>query len=272
MPKALILADLHIDFWRERRVDLFAGIDFSDTDLLFLAGDIVNNGHVQWKHVLKDLSDHFDLSKTHIFPGNHDYYGGKIDREDKLRAATEAAGAHFAQCSEVISGSARFLCCTLWTDMRLGGASQPINMMRAEGVMNDYRKIRIESEGYRRLSASHTAVLHTRHRDWLRERLAAGFHGDTHVITHHAPHLKSLQEHASVPFAYASDLSDLIHEYQPATWHHGHTHFPVEYEIGATRICNVSIGYPSDSCLTHEGHDPSRWELFWEDAPTPSLL
>lgn len=62
------------------------------------------------------------------------------------------------------------------------------------------------------------------------------------VVTHHAPSIQSVPEiyHKDpVTSAYASNLEDLILEYQPLYWIHGHIHTPCCYKIGETEaICN----------------------------------
>lgn len=153
MSRALILADLHWDHWRQASVDPFAGLglDYWDSlDLVILAGDISNKAFIRWPQVFAWFAERMDLAKLHVFPGNHDPYGGKIDREDKLITACEQAGVGYAQRKVIQLGNHRFLCCTLWTDMMLGG-DRDINMTKAERVMNDYRLIRVASDGYRRL-------------------------------------------------------------------------------------------------------------------------
>lgn len=274
MPSALIIADLHLDMWADRRTDPLGGCDLSDIDLLLIAGDLSNKGHVQWRYALERLSAHIDLDRVHVGPGNHDYYGGRIDREDKLREAAEAAGAHFMQKTELIHEGVRFLSCTLWTDMRLGGLTIELNRMRAEEKMNDHRLIRVEAEGYRRMSALHSSRIHADHKAWLEGRLAAPFDGDTIVVTHHAPHpwsLRGTTGPGDLPFAYGSDLSGLIGTYQPKMWVHGHTHQPADYEVGGTRVLNVSLGYPPEVDPGRPVGDPMTGLVAWDrPAPSPS--
>jgi len=275
MPKALIIADLHSDMWAERGVDPLSGHDLSDLDLLLIAGDLSNKGHVQWRYALERLSTHIDLDKVHVGPGNHDYYGGRIDREDKLRDAAEAAGSHFMQKTELIREGARFLYCTLWTDMALGGLTREFNRMQAESKMNDHRSIRVEAQGYRRMSALHSSGVHADHKAWLEERLATPFSGETIVVTHHAPHPYSLRGTTGpgdLPFAYGSDLSDLIGTHQPDMWVHGHTHQPADYDLGRTRVLNVSLGYPPEVDPGRPVGDPMTGLISWdvpEVSPSP---
>jgi Icc-related predicted phosphoesterase len=274
MPNALIIADLHSDLWADRGKDPLNGCDLSNIDLLLVAGDLSNKGHVQWRYALERLSAHIDLDRVHVGPGNHDYYGGRVDREDKLRDVAEAAGAHFMQKSELVHEGVRFLYCTLWTDMALGGLTPEFNRMRAEDKMNDHRVIRVEAQGYRRMSALHSSRIHADHKAWLEERLAAPFDGDTIVVTHHAPHPHSLRGTTGpgdLPFAYGSDLSELILAHQPKMWVHGHTHQPADYDVGSTRVLNVSLGYPPEVDPERPVGDPMTGLIRW-DAPetTPS--
>jgi predicted MPP superfamily phosphohydrolase len=175
MPKVLIIADLHADMWADRGRDPLEGADLSDLDLLLIAGDLSNKGHVQWRYALERISARIDLDRVHVGPGNHDYYGGRVDREDHLREAAESVGAHFMQKTELVHQGVRFLYCTLWTDMRLGGLTPEFNRRSAEDRMNDHRVIRVEAEGFRRMSALHSSRIHADHKAWLEGRLASPF-------------------------------------------------------------------------------------------------
>lgn len=246
MSKVLVVADLHADHWRAKKQDPLADVPLEDVDVLILAGDIANKGHVQWRLAIEALSDRISPEKIYLMPGNHDYYGGRIDREDKLRDTAERAGANFIQKDVLVFGDTRFLCCTLWTDMRLGDAPAESNMTRADGRMNDHRSIRVQGEGFRKFSALHAARLHRDHLSWLEAQLAKPFEGKTVVVTHHAPHPDCIHadDWKDVPFCYASDLSGIIETFQPSRWVHGHTHVPTDFKVGHTRVTNASIGYP----------------------------
>lgn len=246
MIKVQVIADLHADHWRATGIDPLADAPLEDLDALILAGDIANKGVTQWPIVLEALGKRMDPARIWLMPGNHDYYGGRIDREDKLAEAAGRYGAHLAQKSELIFGQTRFLCCTLWTSMRLGGRDTGFNMAKAERRMNDYSCIRIEGEGFRRLHPLATIRIHTDHRMWLEDALARPFEGDTVVVTHHAPVPEALPETEwdDVPFCYASDLREMITRFAPDLWLHGHTHHATDVAIGPTRVLNCSIGYP----------------------------
>jgi len=46
--------------------------------------------------------------------------------------------------------------------------------------------------------------------------------------------------------AFASDLENLILEFQPELWIHGHIHTACDYTIGKTRVICNPRGYPSE--------------------------
>lgn len=244
-----ILADLHLDMWVEDHKDPFLGVDpekLGSVRDCILAGDISNHGVKKWPRMIDVLREKMPNAEFHIFPGNHDFYGGHIDREDKLEAAAQAAGAHYAQKKSLVIGDTRFLCTTLWTDFRLHGiTSEFAAKYDAENALNDYRKIRVENQGYRRLSASVVQGIHFDHLSWLTDELEKEFDGKTVVVTHHAPHQSlCMDPHAKYAPAYASDLSSLISQFQPDAWFCGHSHSYHALHLGGTLVRNVSFGYP----------------------------
>ena len=126
--------------------------------------------------------------------------------------------------------------------------------------MNDYRVIRVEKGGYRRLSPTDTLMQHREHVSWLEKELSA-HQGKTAIITHHAPHPGGLMEaDAELVAAYASDLSPLMEKYEPELWLHGHAHKSRSLKIHNTEIQNVSLGYPEKDMAPNE----RLWELIYD--------
>ena len=244
--KLLVLADLHHDFYRAKGMDPLESVPQEQLRAVthcVLAGDLTNKGHKKWKTSLQWIGDRIPAAKIFVMPGNHDYYESSIDREDKLRDTAQTGGATFVQKSELIFGRHRILCCSLWTDFEING-DRAANMRHASAHMNDYHLIRVAKEGYRKLAPAHTAQIHLDHRRWLEEKLVKRFDGETTVITHHAPHVKALIDQRAIGSCYVSDLEQMILKYQPERWIYGHTHHRVGFDIGRTRLVNVSIGYP----------------------------
>jgi len=243
--RALILADVHYDFWWVDGRNPFEGSEaqFADLDLVLLAGDISNKPKVHWPRALAHLTQLIPAHKIALFPGNHDYYGFRLDGDARLAEIAAAQGATFAQDRQLTFGDIRFLCTTLWTDLDLGGGLLA-NAALLPSRMNDYRQIRIASEGYRRLRPADMRARHLQHRAWLTEALAQPVHGRTYVVTHHAPHPDVLTDRQGLDAAYASDLTDLIETYRPTAWFFGHNHRARSLRLGDTDLINVSLGYP----------------------------
>ena len=244
MTKALIVADLHLDMWSEAGRDALERLDFSDVGLMIVAGDLTNKTKVRWKQAFERIGQRVDLERVYVVPGNHDYYHHALDGDDRLEQIARDAGANFAQKREIICGSKRYLCCTLWTDFQEGPGTLESRDHDARAKMNDYRYLRVASAGYRKARPADTIAKHREHLSWLRLKLAEGFDGETAVVTHHAPIIDVLPAGQKLSWCYASDLKDLILEYQPADWFFGHTHHRTELLVGKTRVVNVSIGYP----------------------------
>ena len=238
--RLLILSDLHHEVWRERAPPIDPGL--SQPDVVILAGDIDTGAKaVDW------AARNFAGLPVLYVHGNHEGYGHHLDKvQHEIQAACAASGnVHFLNCDEKIIGKVRFLGATLWTDFRLfGDDTRQAAMREAEAVMNDYRRIRLASQAYRKLRAADTATWHARHSAWLSEQLDTPFDGSTVVITHMAPSMQSVAgEFASSPIsaAYASRLEALAA--QADLWVHGHMHDSFDYRIGACRVVCNPRGY-----------------------------
>ena len=132
----------------------------------------------------------------------------------------------------------RFIGCTLWTDYKLDGDPQRAMRDAAVGLM-DHQLIRYEEGRFLPVQAS---AMHRRSRRWLDAVLGEPFAGPSVVVTHHAPHARSISpNYVGDPLnpAFASDLSALIRRRRPTLWVHGHVHASHDYRLGTTRvICN----------------------------------
>jgi len=238
--RLLILSDLHHELWRQDAPPIDPSI--SRPDVVILAGDI-NTGAkaVEW------AAQEFAGLPVLYVHGNHEAYGGKLEEiQAEIEAACAVAGnVHFLNCGEYLLGNVRFLGATMWTDFRLFGDDDRPNAMReAEAVMVDYKRIRLAQKGYRKLRASDTAMFHSMHKSWLKDKLAEPFSGFTIVITHTAPSLLSIADRFAtdpVSAAFASHLDDLA--CQADLWIHGHMHDSFDYRIGKCRVVCNPCGY-----------------------------
>lgn len=257
--KLLILSDLHAEF------ETFEVAKDLDYDVAVLAGDIMAPGRAaaSW---LRDPA-RFGDKPILLIAGNHEYYGAVLGQEQaEMRCQASEHGIHFLDCDEVVIADVRFLGCTLWTDFRLridnpGFAGQPVrllsdrdrSMTECARLLADYSAIRIDdplasnSRGARRLVPMDTLQIHRRHRSWLRGKLVEPFDGPTVVVTHHAPHRKSLAPRFAEDWASGGFVNEMTPEFfeVPSLWIHGHTHDSADYGLGACRVVCNPRGYPT---------------------------
>ncbi|MGV6473189.1 metallophosphoesterase [Azotobacter vinelandii] len=210
-------------------------------DVVVLAGDIdVGARGVEWARRA------FDCPVLYV-PGNHEYYGGAL--EETRRWLREAADerVRVLDFDEVVLGGVRFLGVTAWTDYRATG-EEALARQVAQQRLSDFRQIRW-GDGARASQAEDFAALADRAHGWLRESLAQPFAGPTVVISHHAPSLRSIagHPHAGTPLdaAFVNAWDELMGEGLDL-WIHGHTHYPVDYQFGGTRVISNPRGYESE--------------------------
>lgn len=247
--KIAICSDLHLEF---------APIEIkADADVLILSGDIFVAEHFykqsgrgfeaakRYRAFLEQVSS--DFQNVIYVAGNHEFYDGRWNKTlDNLYDITsEYNNIHFLERNAVTIQDVTFLGATLWTDMN---KSDPITLHAMRDMMNDYRVITDDSNGYSKLTPLRTVQ---RHRDTLayfRQCLAEQHSRKFVVVSHHAPsklstHPMYKNEHISNG-AYSSDLSEFILDHpQIKLWTHGHTHEPFDYSLGSTRIVCNPRGY-----------------------------
>ena len=231
-----ILSDLHLEFRSYES-------DCHDADVVVLAGDIhLGTRGVEWAR-----RSYPETPVLYVL-GNHEYYGHAYPRlVDKALAAAAGSKVQVLEKRAVEIGGVLFLGCTLWTDFALLG--NPVaSGIQCSQLMTDFRRIRVSPE-YRRFRTKDAAVVHAKSLKWLHFCLDARQAQRVVVITHHAPHPKSLPDGiGSDPCnpAYASDLSGTIQTYHPVLWVHGHVHRAWRYQIDSTQVVSNPRGYPGE--------------------------
>ena len=232
--KILIFSDLHLEF---------GAFDppKTDADIVILAGD-TSPGLKGLEWAKQAFSD-----KTVLYVlGNHEYYGHAIPKlSNKLRQKALGSNVHILENDKFEVDGFKFLGCTLWTNFKLFGEAN-IARQEAQLWMNDYDKIRISPQ-FRKLRAVDTQILHSKSIRWLKSELNEN-RPKTIVITHHAPSRQSAPKTKNSDLdllnaAYASPLDELIINYEPILWIHGHIHESRDYKIGNTRIISNPRGY-----------------------------
>ena len=233
--KIHILSDIHTEF-----------SDFdppeTDADVLVLAGDIgVGSGGIQW------AERRYPKVPVIYVPGNHEFYGRDVRDIDRLFEAA-SANIHVLSDSAHEFDGVRFLGATLWTDFKLYGEGEAwFSRGRARALIEDF--VSIKSGGLL-FTPEDSVELHEASKAWLVSELQKKFRGTTVVVTHHLPATLSIAgkyENNPLNPAFASRLDDIIEQYQPDLWIHGHTHVSCDYEIFGTRVVCNPRGYPSES-------------------------
>jgi len=250
MTTVLILSDLHVD---ASPYELPPG---PSVDLAIVAGDVADG---LTRRALPWVAEHVrPRARAVVYvPGNHDFYGTRIG--DELAMARDAAAA--AGILLLDSGQAcavdgvRIVGATLWTDYLVGepgGYSQAWAMRECgdrERGMRDHRRIQTRDRRgspapFRPPAAQ---LLHMEHRGRIECALAEPHAGTTVVVTHHAPHPRSLpwgRPDEPTSAAYASDLSPILEGPDaPDLWIHGHVHRSADYCVVRTRVLSNPRGH-----------------------------
>ena len=210
-----------------------------DADLVVLAGDIANGAAgIEWAHAT------FTRPVLYL-AGNHEYYDGEFESVQSAMRAAAGGAVELLDCTRTVVGDVRFLGCTLWTDYSLAPQGERTAVIEDARKKNpDYQKIRV---GERAMAPEDAIALCSRHRSWLSAELARPFSGKTVVITHFAPHPRSIApeyaNHRANP-AFVVDLGEEMGA--PQLWIHGHTHTYFDYQVRGTRVVCNPRGYPGE--------------------------
>ncbi|MFP7655542.1 metallophosphoesterase [Chryseobacterium proteolyticum] len=231
--KIQIIIDLHQEFGSTE-------LCFDRADIVVLAGDInLGTKGIEW--IKGKISD-----KPVIYVlGNHEYYKGSYPKTlNKIKEAAEDSTVFVLEDSFVDFEGVRFHGCTLWTDFSIFGNPVKYGML-CQPRMNDYLKIR-RDPSYSKLRTIDTFKIHQLSKITLKENLENSKGLKNIIVTHHAPSIQSVpEEYKNDPLtsAYASDLEDMIKQYEPLYWIHGHIHTPCRYVFEKTEIICNPHGY-----------------------------
>jgi len=255
--RALVLSDLHLEFQTltlthdGRRID-------DGADVVILAGDIdVGSDGLGWARKA------FPDKEIIYVAGNHEFYGSNYEyRLDDLRGVGYRDGVHFLERERVTISGITFLGATLWTDFKLFDQLE-FSMEEAYYGLADFGAIKTllprgSEEAYqigvypgqdpgrsRNFLPIDSAKIHAETVAWLGDELAVADPARTIVVTHHAPHRKSVhpkyQADGLTP-AFASDLEHLMG--RGRYWIHGHMHNSQRYQVNGTEVILNPRGYP----------------------------
>jgi len=219
-------------------------------DVLIAAGDIHNPASkgVEW------LAARSDGKPVIYVPGNHEWYAPYraftvSEEAARARELAERLGVHFLMQGSVTIDGVRFLGTTLWTDYALYDDART-GMMMAELYINDHRVIFPKPDAHA-LTPQQARLWHRGERAWLARELAKQpatkpSWTKTVVVTHHMPHLRSIDAKYAgnvLNPSFCSNLDALVEGSNAALWVHGHTHTSADYVAGLTRVVCNPKGY-----------------------------
>lgn len=251
-----LCSDVHLEFWGadaffdgihkdELFENLLVPFNRDNETYLILAGDIcLSKEPHRIKRFLEHCSKRFE--KVLYIPGNHEFYMDEWDSSIKtIKSITSNfKNVHFDKTFTFkdTKENVSFILATLWTDFN---KRNPISMLTAHEMMNDYKQIRIGKE---LLTPEHVLCEYEIHKDFIVNSLKRNndLKMESIVITHHAPSELSCKEGYSFETngSYCSSLESIILDYNPIYWLHGHVHHTNNYTIGDTTIISNPYGYP----------------------------
>jgi len=218
--RAWIVSDIHYS-----PMDALWGtpLRVPDADICICAGDISNTVSTSVAYLRRNIEPRMPVI---LVLGNHDYYNSSIDFAlERARLQVEGTSIHLLENQSIEIGGCRFVGATLWTDfaVSVGGDEHiPPEERRAKAFglvpsrIADFECI-FRSDPRRQNENGLVTVgeIVARHRaslSFIDRELEQPFDGHTVVVTHHAPHMQSLDptffgQVSSA--AFASDLSDL---------------------------------------------------------------
>lgn len=277
--KMHLASDMHMEFWPDpdnyiRGQDDLATFwqdvaePFTGGDVLILAGDIFVareilaadnpdselNGYAQRQlDFLKTIAARY--TQVLMVLGNHEHYRGTLEKTAGL--LKEFFQKHIPNMQVLDNehrriGNVVFYGGTAWTDMN---GKPDLHGWFISRQMSDYKVIKSSRGGYHKLRpmdtvSDHKAFLTGLHNVKMHHQQP----GDRLVvISHHAPHLDSLAAHykhygGDLNYAYYSDLTQVMLDYKPDFWFHGHVHNSSDYQAPhtMTRVVAKPWGYQGE--------------------------
>lgn len=260
-PLFQLMSDLHTEFCED---SIIIHPNSKNINLL-VAGDLgtVRAGE-RYHRMLKKLCDSYKT--VTLVAGNHEFYGYNIVRVHEALVGMESEFDNFTYLNKnhTIIDGVHIIGCTLWADFLNG--NQKV-MSDCKYMMNDYHKIRHgnpELPYDRKLTPTDTLGFNMEHRDYVFNTISQIRKGDPDakilVLTHHAPLLDSLMESSNRAVecdgAYANDYRELLSQYKPNMWCHGHIHERKNYKYGDTLIRCEPTGYITYRRSEQTDYDP----------------
>ena len=189
----------------------------------------------------------FQFPHVIYIAGNHEFYHGRWSASlNHLRdECARYPNVYFLENDIKVIGEVSFIGATLWTDCNKG---DPLTLHALNDMMNDYRVIRNDELGFTKLRPAHTMHRHHQTMSYLKAVLPDLKDKKVVFVGHHTPSHQSIHEMYRGDYlmngGYHSELSEFILDHpEIVLWTHGHTHEPMDYMIGTTRVVCNPRGY-----------------------------
>lgn len=239
MKKIGLVSDLHLEASN-------CEIDSKNWDYLVVAGDLSSD--------LNLIEDFFSYKAPLDIPiiyvlGNHEYERRDVDSTPKKikEMLSFSKNIHVLDNESIVIDDIKFIGSTLWSNFELDGIRAKEQAMKwAEQNVVDFYKIFKLDEFYRYVPINGNDMLKMNEKAYkfLEFELKKNdFSGKKVVITHFAPHKKSVHENYkhTISSYWVNHFEELLgySEY----WFHGHTHNSFEYEVEGTVVACNPRGY-----------------------------
>ncbi|ANB74902.1 hypothetical protein AYM40_20850 [Paraburkholderia phytofirmans OLGA172] len=226
-----IVSDLHQHSSRDAGPD--PRVTPVDADVLILAGDI------DFVEKVADRYGEWPYDVLYV-RGNHDTYFRPYERAISTAAIRMETGrVRMLERRVVFYPKIRIVGCCLWTDFELVGNVEDVIVLNRE-LGADFRCL-MRADG-RSVTPEDLRVEHRSSLEWLQNTLREPFNGVNVVVSHHAPHRRSLNPAYGVTWSSASFASDLSATMRHVSlWVHGHVHSFVDFKFKRCRVvCNAA--------------------------------
>ncbi len=231
-------SDLHMEFEHCTPDRLEMPID-PRADLLVLAGD-VHTEVAGMDGLVRRLAMQVPVV---MVAGNHEFYGHEFDLQRQALAdrGKTIPDFHFLDNEAVTVNGVRIVGATFWSDF---GGGDPRLMAKAGDMMTDYSVISDGTATLGSLKPSRIYQEHLKSADFIRAELAGRDNRRLIVVTHHAPSPRSTRRKGrGLDKLYGSDYEQLMRDYDPNLWIHGHVHESFEYQVDQTIVACNPRGY-----------------------------
>ena len=234
-----VLSDLHFEFHSSY-------INSKDIigDVVVLAGDI----HTNPRDLAIKLSKIFKNKPVIYVLGNHEYYGNvwesAVEEYKFYIEKQKLDNIHILSNDAIEINNTRFLGATLWTDFF--NKNEKIGLLYEQTLADSSCIMKEDSVlAWKDIYNAHKTSV-----KWLKSELENRDNANTVVVTHHAPSALSVHPRfagSRINGCFYSNLDDIILEYSPSLWIHGHTHNSFEYSIGNTKVICNPHGYENEN-------------------------